>query len=135
MLDRDDEPCSITYFNQAFKELPNIRLLRSKGSFNTCGICNKSDDLINNNRYTRSQKEIFKGYRFKHIKQQQRERQELDKSIERAKTYDIYGNTKAALLYSDGMTVMTGDGRHRMTCTVPDFCQDSYMVEQIMVHH
>ena len=109
MLDRDDDPCSITYFNQAFKELSNIRLLRSKGSFNTCGICNKSDDLINNNGYTRAQKEIFKSYRFKHIKQQQRERQELDKSIERAKSYDIYGNTKAAVLYSDGMTVMTGD--------------------------
>jgi hypothetical protein len=109
MLERDEDPCSETYFIQAFKELSKIRLLRSKGSFNTCGICNKTEDLIKNTKYTRSQQGIFKNYRFSHIKQQQRERQELDKSIERAKTYDLYGNTTYALLYSDGMTVMTGD--------------------------
>ena len=110
MIQIGEECCSHTTFVTAFKEIGNISTLRQKGSFNTCGICNNADDLIKDDkRFTRSMINVFEQFKTKHILQQRNERQTLEDNIFQAKQYDSFGNTKLMLLYSDGMTVLTGD--------------------------
>jgi len=103
-----EECCSVTTFVDAFNELGNVATLRQKGSFNTCGICNNADDLIKDrNRFSRSMINVFEQYKAKHILEQKEERQTLEDNIYQAKQFDSLGNTKLALLYSDGMTILT----------------------------
>jgi hypothetical protein len=110
MMDLGEDPVSLDWFKEAFNEVPNVRTLRCRGSFNTCGICNKADDLANDRkRFSRPQQIIFEKYKQNHLIQQYKERQTLEENIQLAQSYDQYGNTQHALLYSDGMTVMTGN--------------------------
>lgn len=110
MICQGDEPVSLVWFKMAFSEVKNVRTLRCRGSFNTCGICNKADDLAKDqSRFSRPQQLIFENYKQEHLLQQFKERQTLEENIQLAKGYDLYGNTQHALLYSDGMTVMTGN--------------------------
>jgi len=109
MIELGDPPVSITWFKEAFSEVTNVRTLRCRGSFNTCGICNKAEDLAKDRRFSRPQQRIFEEYKQQHLLQQFKERQTLEENIQLAKGYDQYGNTQHAFLYSDGMTVMTGN--------------------------
>ena len=96
-----------------------LRLLRCKGSFNTCEICNNSTELLRRDKkiggikFTEEQRNILLEFRRLHLYQQQQERAKLELRKMKAKEYDARGNPVAALLYGDGMT--------QFTCLSPRF--------------
>jgi len=117
---------SYTTFSRAFRQFKKdknadyeLRLLRCKGSFNTCEICNNSTELLRRDKkiggvkFTEEQRTILLEFRRLHLNQQQQERAKLELRKLKAKEYDARGNPSAALLYGDGMT--------QFTCLSPRF--------------
>ena len=105
-----EDPVSKSTFTEAFNQIPEVRTLRCKGSFNTCSICNVADDLCKDSaRFSRPQQKIIRDFKQSHIMQQFKERAKLEENLRLSQTLDIYGNTVAGFIYSDGMTVMAGN--------------------------
>jgi len=110
MEESGDDPVSKSTFADAFSQIPEVRTLRCKGSFNTCSICNVADELSNDStRFSRPQQKIIRDFKQCHIMQQFKERQKLEENLRYSQGFDLYGNTVAAFVYSDGMTVMAGN--------------------------
>jgi len=101
-------------FRKAYRflyELKEINLRGSKGSFETCSVCNNLTDALKSTklRWTSEQLKIpLKLYRL-HINQQAKEREDLERRIMLAKSqYDSNGNPKYAVLFADGYTEYMG---------------------------
>jgi hypothetical protein len=90
----------------------NANKFNISGSFETCDICNHSNDLLRDSghRFTREQREIVLKFKRLHLQQQAQERQHLADNILKCKnSRDRNGRPTHGLIYSDGMTAMRGD--------------------------
>lgn len=59
----------------------SVRLMRCKGNFSTCDICNAANDLLADHKanYSSMQRELIMKWRRLHLKQQADERSDLDR--------------------------------------------------------
>jgi hypothetical protein len=107
-------PCyvaGLSTFRTAFEEQKNIRFMGTKGSFNTCEICNNLSSLLKNTckKFTKEQLRIVQEFKHLHIAQQAKERQVLEVKKLRCLEVDESGQPIEALLYPDGMTEFKGE--------------------------
>jgi hypothetical protein len=70
----------LSTFRSAFKDQKDLRFLGSKGSFNTCEICNNLNNLLKNTskKFTKDQLRIVQEFKRLHLTQQSVERKFLD---------------------------------------------------------
>jgi hypothetical protein len=101
----------LSTFRTAFSEVKDIRFLGSKGSFNTCEICNNLSSLLKNTRkkFSKDQLRIVQEFKRLHINQQASERKFLEVRKHRCLELDDKRQPIEALLYPDGMTEMKGE--------------------------
>jgi len=99
-----------TTFYNAFEAREKIRLLGSKGSFNTCEICNSLNSLLKNThkKLKKEQLRIVQEFKRLHIAQQSLERKALEVRKQISLELDEEGQPIQALLFPDGMTEMKG---------------------------
>jgi hypothetical protein len=99
-----------TTFSLAFKQREHVKFLGSKGSFNTCEICNSLNSLLKNThkRLKKEQIRIVQEFKRLHIAQQSIERKALEVRKQLCLEVDDKGPPYQALLFPDGMTEMKG---------------------------
>ncbi|KAJ1411534.1 hypothetical protein B484DRAFT_435569, partial [Ochromonadaceae sp. CCMP2298] len=87
-----------------------IRLLGSKGTFQTCDICNNANDLLRSKRahYNREHRDIILKFKRLHLLQQANERQAQEQNrLSAARDY-IDGQPVTAYILCDGVEVVCG---------------------------
>jgi hypothetical protein len=87
-----------------------LKLSTGKGNLERCDICTNADELLKislSNAWSREERDIIIYYRSKHLIQQWRERDKLAYNILNARELE-HGQPIVAVLYSDGMTCITG---------------------------
>ncbi len=86
-----------------------IRLMRCKGNFSTCEICNNAAYILRTQKkWTKSQRDIIIEYRRIHLKQQSDERVNLEYRKQKAAELDSFGQPTNFLLFSDAITNSLG---------------------------
>jgi hypothetical protein len=108
--DIDDIACYKTFL-RSIEEFGNtIRLMRCKGNFSTCEICNNAAYILRtNNKWTKEQREIILKFRRNHLKQQATERQNLEYRKLQCRKLDAMNQPHSFLIFSDAMTNTVGD--------------------------
>lgn len=90
-----------------------VRLMRCKGNFSTCDICNNAADLLNDHtrEFTKEQREIIMNFRRLHLKQQSEEREEMARKRHRARSDRdrLTGQPLSFFMLCDAMTSNRGD--------------------------
>jgi hypothetical protein len=88
-----------------------VKLLRCKGSFPTCDVCNTALDMLRDTkRWNKSQREIVLKFRRLHLKQQQTEREHLEQLKDRCRKLNSKtGMPVEAFFFTDAMTSSKGN--------------------------
>lgn len=89
-----------------------VRLLRCKGAFKGCDLCNQCNALLRNkgHKWTSSMLDIVLKFKRYHLKQQQEARIKLALDIEAAKSsIGIDGQPKVAFIEPDGVSTWLGN--------------------------
>lgn len=79
-------------------------MLKCKGSFQTCEICNNANELLRNRskRYSRAKRDIIMRFKAMHLDQQAAERDELDLKKKLATKMDATTNQPTSALFFAG---------------------------------
>jgi hypothetical protein len=113
--DLDSSIGGLTLFRTVYKHEfeSTLRLMRCKGNFSTCDICNNAADLLTDRKrgFTKEQRDIISKFRRLHLKQQADERENLANNRRKAKTDRDpgTGQPKCCLLVCDAITATRGD--------------------------
>jgi hypothetical protein len=105
-VEEEERVCSISYFKETLREEAKMyRLMRCRGSFPTCDICNNADDMISDRRLTPAMHDIAFLYKKLHLRQQERERAAMREAKMRSRTeMDQKGNPLECHFLIDAMT-------------------------------
>jgi len=110
----NDAQASYKTFSAAYKSIKkSLRLMRCKGNFSCCEICENAAGILRDRNRLKSEtaRNIVKKYdRSIHLQQQMNERVNLDLRIREARKVDpINGQPNSFLILPDGMTSKKGD--------------------------
>jgi hypothetical protein len=108
----EDTKAGYKTFREQFQlRREHVRLLRCKGSFPTCDICNTALEMLRDTkRWDSAQREIVLRFRRLHLKQQQIEREHLEKVKQDCRKIDpTTGMPLQALIFTDAMTSSRGN--------------------------
>ena len=102
-------PCCLNTFSTAYESVKEkIKFKNSRGSFETCSICNQIDDHMRKITLNWSKKQIDMIISLKdlHISQQAKERQDMENRMKQAaQSIDDEGNPEFAFLFPDGYSI------------------------------
>ena len=101
--DNEEDTPSLPTFYRAWKSFSNtVRLMRCKGNFSNCEICQNAADLLKGGlvRFNKEEREIILKFRRVHLKAQARQREALDLAKVQAKELDLYGQPQKYLVFS-----------------------------------
>lgn len=102
----------ISLFRKVLSSLSKyVKLLRCKGSFPTCDICNTALEMLRDTkRWNKAQRDIVLKFRRLHLKQQQLEREHLEQLKDRSRKLDSKtGMPLQAFFFTDAMTSSKGN--------------------------
>ena len=109
-LDVDEIACYRTFCRAIATFETKIRLMRCKGNFSTCEVCNNAAYILRtNHKWSKEQRDIILKFRRNHLKQQATERQNLEFRKELCRKLDENNQPKSFMVFSDAMTNTVGD--------------------------
>lgn len=104
--------CGLSTFRKAFRSVGDtVKMLGSKGTFQTCDICNCAHDLLRSRdtTFNKEQREIILKFKRLHLQQQAEERNYQEKNKLFARMNLERGQPSHAYILIDGMTKFTGN--------------------------